>query len=437
MSRTEPRIFYGWYIVLACGVVAFYSWGLAFYGLGVYLQALHARHGWSTSLISGAITAYYVASAAIGLIVGGIVDRRGARPVFAFGAVVMGLSIVMLGIVTAPWQLFAVLLVMSTSLASLSTTTIGGALLPWFNERRGRAVAMALIGSPAGGMVLVPVLVFLTHQHGFGAATIVAALLLWASVLPLAAFVIKRRPEDMGLLPDGMTASQDVVAVDAPASPASGPRWTRRTALRTSSFWMIAVPFFLGFVVQGGFIVHQLTFLEPTLGQAQAAFAVSAMTLVSIAGRLVLGALSDRVDRRLLAAGCVMVQAMALALMATVPSPAALWLGSVTFGLGVGILITLPPLLIQEAFGTLSFGTVFAMVNGAMQVGVSLGPSLVGVLRDRSGGYDGPLCVLAALDALAMVVLLWRRGLGRISRTPGTGVIRSHAEGSEQRGLGG
>lgn len=403
--ESGPRpIFFGWYIVLGCGIVAFYSWGLGFYGLGVYLQALRAQHGWATSLISGAITAYYVASAAIGLIVGGIVDRRGANPVFAYGAVVMGLSIVTLGVVTAPWQLFVVLLVMSTSLASLSTTTIGGALLPWFNERRGRAVAMALIGSPAGGMVLVPVLVFLTQRYGFRAAMIAVALLLWASLLPLTAFVIKRRPRDMGLLPDGVAGGD----VDTPV-PAEGARWTRRAALRTSSFWMIAVPFFLGFVVQGGFIVHQLAFLEPSLGQARAAFAVSAMTLVSIVSRLVLGAVSDRVDRRLLAAGCVMVQGMGLALMASVPSPAALWVGSMAVGLGVGILITLPPLLTQEAFGTSSFGTVFAMVNGAMQVGVALGPSLVGVLRDRWGGYEGPLYVLAGLDGLAMLVLLWGR----------------------------
>ena len=405
-------IFHGWYVVLACGVVAFYSWGLGFYGLGVYLQALHARHGWPTSLISAAITAYYVASAAIGLIVGGIVDTRGATPVIAFGAVVMGLSIVTLGTITASWQLFAVFLVMSTSLASLSTTTIGGALLPWFNERRGRAMALALTGPSVGGMVLVPVLVFLTERHGFRAATIVAALLLWITVLPLTAFVIKRRPQDMGLLPDGMNApAQGGGAVDTRAEPAAGPRWTRRAALRTASFWIIAVPFSLGFVAQVGFLVHQLVFLQPSLGRTRAAFAVSATTLVALVGRLVLGVLSDRVDRRLLSAGCVMIQSMALALMATVPSPAALWFGSMAFGLGVGILITLPPLLTQEAFGTASFGTVFAMVNGAMQVGVALGPSIVGVLRDLWGGYEGPLYVLAALDGLAMVVVLWGRGL--------------------------
>ena len=414
MTRLVPRkpLFYGWYIVLACWMLAFYSWGLGFYGLGVYLQALHTLHGWPTGLISAAITCYYVASAALGLILGGIIDRRGGRPVIVFGAVVMGFSIVALSFVTAWWQLFAVFLVMSSSLASLSTTTIGGTLLPWFKERRGRAMSLAMTGPSAGGMVLVPLLVYVADRYGFVTTTLVAALLLWASVLPLAVFVVKRRPQDLGLLPDGMPESeQGRVAANAGGAPADHRQWTRTGALRTVAFWLIAIPFALGFVAQVGFLVHQLSFLQPSLGPTGAAFAVSATTLVALVGRLVLGLLSDYVDRRFLSAGCVTIQGLALVLMASVPSPGMLLLGSMIFGLGVGILITLPPLLTQEDFGTTSFGTIFAMVNGAMQLGVALGPSIVGVLRDRWGGYEGALYVLAAVDALAMALILCGREL--------------------------
>lgn len=134
-------------------------------------------------------------------------------------------------------------------------------------------------------------------------------------------------------------------------------------------------------------------------------------TLVALVGRLGLGLLSDYVDRRFLSAGCVTIQGLALVLMASVPSPGILLLGSMIFGLGVGILITLPPLMTQEDFGSASFGAVFAMVNGAMQVGVALGPSIVGVLRDRWGGYEGALYVLAAIDALAMALIVSGREL--------------------------
>lgn len=195
-------------------------------------------------------------------------------------------------------------------------------------------------------------------------------------------------------------------AVDEPGAQAAGHQWSRVGALCTLLFWTIAIPFSLGFIAQGGFLVHQLTFLQPSLGQSQAAFAVSATTCAALVGRLVLGLLSDYLDRRLLSVGCVTIQGLALALMAAFPFPGALLLGSVAFGLGVGMLITLPPLVVQEEFGTSSFGTVFAMVNGAMQVGVALGPTIVGVLRDRWGGYEGALYMLVAIEATAVVLVL-------------------------------
>jgi len=339
--------------------------------------------------------------------------------VLAFGAIVMGLGIVALSVIAHWWQLFAVYLLMSTSLASRSTTTIGGTLLPCFDQRRGRALALALMGSSVGGMVLVPLLLYLTTRSGFRTATVVAAPLLWGSLLPLVAFVIKRKPQDLGLLPDGMSAAEAGAGpVDVPGVREAGHQWSSVGALRSMSFWTIALPFHLGFIAQGGFLVHQLTFLQPSLGQTQAAFAVSATSAAALAGRLVLGFLSDYVDRRLLAVGCVTMQGLALALMAALPLPGALLLGSVTFGLGQGMLITLPPLLVQEEFGTASFGTVFAMVNGAMQVGVGVGPSIVGVLRDQGGGYHGALWVLVGIEAMAAVVVWCGRGL-RESRSPG------------------
>jgi sugar phosphate permease len=90
----------------------------------------------------------------------------------------MGLGIVALSVITVRWQLSAVYLLMSPGLASLGTTTIGGTLFPWFNKYRGRAMALALTGNGVGGMVLVPLLVYLTAHHGFRTATMVAALLL-------------------------------------------------------------------------------------------------------------------------------------------------------------------------------------------------------------------------------------------------------------------
>ena len=389
-----PSLSGGWSVVLACALIAACSWGLGFYGLGVYLEALHRLRGWPTSLISAAITTYYLIGALGLLVVGGVIDRRGPAPVMVYGAVAMGATVAALGWIEAPWQLFAVLVVMGTAWACLGSTAITAALLPWFPERSAPAVTLALTGASIGGMVFVPLLVAIGQARGFVAATAAGAGALFLVALPLAAFVV-RHPE-----PSRQTARRPE---------ASGRAWSRAETLRTRRFWTLSLSFGLALVAQVGFIVHQLAFLEPTLGHIQAALAVSATTVSALLGRVVAGALADRMDQRVLSAAIFAVQAVALAAMAVSTAPAALYAGSVAFGLGVGNVITLPPLIAHAEFGARSFATVFGMASAAIQIGVAIGPGLVGVLRDATGGYAVTVAVLAALDALAVAGVLWGR----------------------------
>jgi MFS family permease len=382
-------------VVLACALIAACSWGLGFYGLGVYLEALHRLRGWPTSLISAAITTYYLIGALGLLVVGGAIDRRGPAPVMVYGAVAMGATVAALGWIEAPWQLFAVLVVMGTAWACLGSTAITAALLPWFPERSAPAVTLALTGASIGGMVFVPLLVAIGQARGFVAATAAGAGALFLVALPLAAFAV-RHPDE----PSRQTAR---------LAEASGRAWSRAETLRTRRFWTLSLSFGLALVAQVGFIVHQLAFLEPALGHIQAALAVSATTVSALLGRVVAGALADRLDQRVLSAAIFAVQATALAAMAVSTAPAALYAGSVAFGLGVGNVITLPPLLAHAEFGARSFAFVFGMASAAIQIGVAIGPGLVGVLRDATGGYAVAVGVLAALDALAVAGVLWGR----------------------------
>ncbi len=387
----------GWSVVAACGLIAACSWGLGFYGLGVYLAALHRLHGWPTSLISVAITLYYLVGAFGLLVVGGALERRGPGPVMVYGSVAMGVAVAALGWLREPWQLFAALAVMGTGWACLSLTAITSAILPWFPERSAPAVTLALTGASVGGMLFVPGLVAIGQSRGFAALTAAGAATLFVVALPLAAFAV-RRPGPGSAVPSTTGANAG-----------GGRAWSRREALRTPRFWTLTLSFGLALVAQVGFIVHQLAFLEPALGPIQAALAVSATTVSALVGRIAAGTLADRMDRRVLSAAMFAMQAAALAAMALSSSPAALFAASVVFGLNVGNIITLPPLITHAEFGARSFARVFGMTSAAIQLGVAAGPGLVGVLRDVTGGYPPALGVLAGLDALAVVGVLWGR----------------------------
>jgi MFS family permease len=385
--------------VVACGLIAACSWGLGFYGLGVYLEALHRLHGWPTSLISTAITMYYLVGALGLLVVGAALERRGPAPVMVYGSVAMGAAVLTLGWLREPWQLFAVLAVMGTAWACLSLTAITSAILPWFPDRSAPAVTLALTGASVGGMVFVPGLVAIGQARGFTASTATGAAAMLLVALPLAAFVVRHPAQPAG------ASARSRAADDTTA----GRAWSRREALRTGHFWSLALSFGLALIAQVGFIVHQLALLEPALGPLQAALAVSATTVSALLGRVAAGALADRMDRRVLSASIFAVQAAALAVTAASASPVALFAASVAFGLGVGNVITLPPLIVHTEFGTRSFATIFGMASAAVQLGVAVGPGLVGVLRDVTDGYAVAIGVLAVLDAVAIIAVLGGR----------------------------
>ena len=116
-------------------------------------------------------------------------------------------------------------------------------------------------------------------------------------------------------------------------------------------------------------------------------------------------------DLRKLSAVNIGAQGAALAAMAAWPSPTMLVAASLVFGLGVGNLITFPPLLARDEFGPRSFGIVFGIVGAATQAGVALGPGLMGVLHDALGSYRPVLWCLVALEGIAAVSVLWGRAL--------------------------
>jgi len=402
------RLYRGWSVVIACGILASFSWGLGFYGLGVYLHALNHLHGWSAGLISVAVTVYYALSAGCLVVVGGLIDRHGPRGVLTYGVVTMAAAVALLGLITAPWQLFVVYVVMATSWSCLSSTGLSSTLLPWFGRRQGLAMTLALTGASVGGMVLVPLLVALVQRQGFRFATTAVSAALLAIGLPLVWLVIRGRPTPAQV---AIELGRDGGSTDPNEGTREAKVWTRQEVLRVPLLWTLMVPFALALAAQVGFLVHQISVLEPYLGESHAALTVSATTVAALLGRLAIGLLSDRVNLRKLSAVNIGAQGAALGVMAAWPSPTVLVAASLVFGLGVGNLITFPPLLTREEFGQGSFGTVFGLVGAATQAGVALGPGLMGLLHDLFGSYQTALWCLVALEAVAAASVLGGRAL--------------------------
>ena len=408
-------MFAGWIVVGVAFLIATFAFGIGFYGVGLYMVTLHDRLGWPVSLISLAITGYYVLSAAMITVVGDAFDRFGPRRVLLMAIGGLAGGVLLVASTARPWQLALGLAVMAVGWAGMSGAGINAVVAPWFERKRGLAVSMAMNGATCGGVLIVPLWAALIPRLGLPGAALVVVGLMLVVLVPLVGLYMHRGPEVLGLGPDGDALPTAVPAGStAPASASSGaPREVatplRRAALvRTWRFWTISAAFALGLLAQVGFITHQVAYLSPRLGREGAALAVSLTTLAAIVGRLATGAFVDRIDRRRAAAGNFALQALAVFAMIRWPSVPVLYLGCVMFGLGVGNMTTFPSLIVQVEYPKEHFRRVVSLVVAINQFTFAFGPALLGWARDRWGSYSVALGLCFVCEAAAAVIVLLR-----------------------------
>lgn len=372
---------------------------LGLFGAGVYLRAITASTGWATGTVSGAVTLFYVVSAVLLIPVGSGIGRVGPRRFVMAGGLAMAAGVAGIGHVSEPWHVYLLFPLMGVGWACLSTTAVATTLAPWFEEYQGRAVSIASLGASAGGMMGPPLLLLGIDRIGFTRTTSAAAALALVVLLPLALFIFRRRPEDMGLSPDGLPRAQD-------NQPPHCSKWSRADALRTSALQTTMIAFGLGMCVQIGLLTHQVTLLAQSLPTDAVAATISATAISALVGRLGLAKFADRVDARATSSVVLTMAAISFCALVAADNPVALIGASILFGLTVGNVTTLSPIIVRREFGAAAFGPVFGVASCAIQLVTALGPGFYGLLHDLSGSYREPLLVAAAMDVIAAIVIL-------------------------------
>src|SRR5258706_6999311 len=245
MTRTyEADERFAWPAVLACFCSAVVAWGFGFYGQSVFLEALQASQGWSTSLVASATTAYYLAGAVLIALTPDLIDRFGPRVVIIGGALVLIAGALGLSRATEPWQLYAANLVMAAGWATTSSTTITNTLAQWFDRRRGLAISLALNGASAAGFTVAPALVHLADRYDLSTAVGIVAMVLLAVLIPTVLLGLGGAPAPTGRA----------------AGTSAAPTFGRRDPLASRRFRTVAAFYALALVAQVGFIVHMVAF---------------------------------------------------------------------------------------------------------------------------------------------------------------------------------
>ncbi|BBK42265.1 MFS transporter [Allostella vacuolata] len=408
--------FFGWRVVRAAFAIAVLAWGVGFYGPSVFLHALHEGRGWPVSLISAAITGHFLLSAGIVARLPALHRRFGLVATTRAGGVAAAAGVLAWACAAQPWQLFPAALLSGAGWALTSGAAINAMVAPWFERRRAAALSVAFNGASVGGIVFAPLWALLIARCGFPSAAAVIGAAMAVAIWWLAGTHLRAGPAAFGQRPDGdgpLAPGTMPPPVPAPRRPlpAGGGIW------RDRRFVTLSLAFALGLFAQIGLIAHLFSLLAPALGEGGAGLALSLVTLCAVAGRSLLGLLLPaHMDRRIAAAAnfAVQVAGTLALLLAGATSVPLLLLGCVLFGLGVGNLISLPPLVVQAEFARGDAMRAVALVTAVNQAVFAFAPAVLGALRDVAA-WDGAPIGLAMLIQLAAAwaVLLGCANRGR------------------------
>jgi sugar phosphate permease len=398
--------FYGWIILACLCCCGFARQGPAVATLSIFVEPMTSEFGWSRTALSGAVSLGGILAALTSPLIGPVLDRRGARLMLCAAVLLTGLSTMLLSLTQSILGFYLLFCIARMNFAGPFDIGIYGAVNSWFLARR--AIVNAIVGlAQMLGLVLMPLNAhFAMRTEGWRAGWLaVGSSVLLIGLLP-AWLVLVRRPEDLGLLPDGGSAAPGEAGGKAAATEPE-PQFSRAEALRTPTFWLLSLYTVAVYPVQAGISLHQAPhILESGLSATVAATVVSTFSLTAALAGLGFGLIARPIGARTaLAISGVALGSSAL-LMLTIASPLQAYLAAVCFGVGIGGILTLLPLAWADYFGRTSFGAIRGVALSLQVTAQACGPLISGLLRDASGSYVLSLTFFAALSFFSAVVAL-------------------------------
>ncbi len=411
-----PPFFYGWVIVVIVAMAGVLAAGVSNITMAVVLKPISDDLGWTRSLTAAAITLGALSGGVLSPIFGPLADRLGPRILLPAGGALVGLLAIGVSFSTEPWQFYATFVPARALTEFLLCGMVAfTAVANWFYVKRPRVMGLVAMATPLGSAALSLLYQFFVTHYGWRSAFLALGIALWVLVVIPGLIFLRRRPEDMGLLPDGAervaapSSSADRRA-DAPESELEY-SWQRADAARTVTLWLLVASAFLSAIGTGGVAFHLAAYLtDGALASALAASVVSVMALAGAFGNGVWGALAERFHPRRLSVVTLLVAAASVALLLQVRSTAAAYLFALLFGTNARGAAVLTQVLVARYFGRRSFGAISSILDPFHKGGLGLGALFAGLAFDSSGNYRAVFVIfLVSYLTAALLVFLARR----------------------------
>ena len=396
-------MYYGWRIVAVAMLGLGLSNGLTSYSFGLLVLPVGTEFGASRMEMMWALTAGALTSILISPLAGTLMDKRSARVLFTVGALFLSSALVLISLSRNVWEFILVFgVVMSVSSTLLGPLGANTLVARWFSRKRGRALGVTAIGTSIGGLLVPLLLQTLIDAHGWRQASLWMAGIVLSVLLAPILLVVRNRPDDLGLLPDGV--SEETHARGTATMPADA---EMPNLLRDSTFWRISLA--VG-VLMAAFTVVLANLVPFAVGHGvapkQAALLISVISVAGVSGKLLFSVFADRINLKTAILAALLMVGMPLLLLTQSQIFWVMVLAAVSVGLASGAFLPAWGAILARIYGPLMFGRVMGRMQPVTIVMVIMAMPMTGFLFDVTGSYSAAFLVLAAAVAVAVAGFL-------------------------------
>ncbi len=407
-TARKSGIFYGyWMVAISVMCLGLFS-GSGVGAFSLFVTNLQTVFGWGRGEIMLAFTIYYLLTGLAAPGVGWLVDRYGVRGVITGGSLIAGLGFISLYSLQGLWHLYLAYFFIGIGHAAIGQVSTSTMVSNWFVKRRGTAIGIMSTGIGLGILVLAPLVgSFLIPTFGWKISY--AALGIFNTCLiPLAIFVVRTKPSDMGLNPDGAVYDKSIAELEASHIATGG--LSLKMALGTSAFWFLCIAFLFNGFSAMGVIQNQVPYLQDKgFSLVLASSAVTGLGLGSAIGKFTFGWLCDIIKAKQACAISLVLLVIATVVLILIKPGAPMviiWLYALVLGLGSGGWLPTMAMMVNRNFGPVSYGAIFGMVSLAQAIGVAAGPLFGGHMYDTMNTYHWAFIIMASLYAIAIPAVL-------------------------------
>ncbi len=398
-KNRADNAYYGWYIAVTLAFTETISWGILYYAFTVFIHPMEAELGWSRTELTAGFSLALLIMGGMAFLVGSWIDRYGSRWLMTIGSILASLLVIAWSQVTTLPMFYLIWAGIGVCGALVLYEPAFTVIAAWFVKRRSTALAIITFAAGFASTIFIPLTDVLYQAFGWRTATFMLGILLAVTTIPLHALILRRRPADLGLLPDG-----DPLTLEARPMPVS---LSLSDALNSRFFWLMTLAFGLASLAANAIRVHFIPFLvDSGIASGTAALASGSIGIMQVLGRVIFAPLDSRIPGKIMVAGVFALQGVGMFALLWGASPLTIILFVGVFGAAYGAITLARASIIAELFGSAHYGRISSVMAFFLTFAGTTAPVGASWLYDYFGNYQPVLWGVLLLALLATGIML-------------------------------